>query len=71
MDEDRITITGEHNIEESMYYFEHPPAPRRRGGAGADIMDGHGSAHRIIFGWFILEKERISKLHALMRLTKK
>jgi len=29
MDDDRITLLGEHGIEESIYYFEHPPSRRR------------------------------------------
>ena len=29
MDEGRITVVGEHGIEESLYYFEHPRAGRR------------------------------------------
>ena len=28
MDENRITVAGEHSIEESLYYFEHPRAGR-------------------------------------------
>ena len=33
MDEDRITVVGQHSVQESMYYFEHSTS-RARGGRG-------------------------------------